>query len=236
VGVARPWPHAARERPLSLAPTRSLLPCRTAHVRSAGSPACRTAPVDGPDCWPSGAKTERAAAGKAAWCTPSMTVRRRSSSRRGCPPATCSRPVSRPHPVTVSAAACLAAAVSSPPRAQRSATRSRRSCARSRSPSRCSRSDARRSSVWVSARSRSWSAYGCPLRAWRALPGAGQPEGTWARLGAGPRCRAQAVSASSSELVAVLALQRPRIVRAALVTVSADCRTRVRSGPDQPAT
>ena len=31
---------------------------------------------------------------------------------------------------------------------------------------------------------------GCPLRSWRALLVAGQPEGTWARLDAGPRCRA----------------------------------------------
>ncbi len=66
--------------------------------------------------------------------------------------------------------------------------------------------------------------------------GAGQPKGTWARLDAGPRCRAQVVSARSSGAVPVLALQRPRIVRAALVTVSAACRTWVRSPPAQPAT
>jgi len=76
---------------------------------------------------------------------------------------------------------------------------------------------------------------GCPLRSWRALLGAGQPEG----LGPArrpPQCRAQAVSARPWGAVAVLALQWPRIVRAALVTVSAACRTWVRSPPAQPAT
>ncbi len=77
---------------------------------------------------------------------------------------------------------------------------------------------------------------GCPLLSWRALLVAGQPEGTWARLDAGPQCWAQAVSARSSVAVPVSALQWLRIVRAALVTVSAVCRTWVRSPPAQPAT
>ncbi len=79
-------------------------------------------------------------------------------------------------------------------------------------------------------------AVGCPLRSWRALlvqvsrraPGPGSAPGPGAGL--------QAVSARSSGAVVVWALQRPRIVRAALVTVSAACRTRVRSPPAQPAT
>jgi len=66
--------------------------------------------------------------------------------------------------------------------------------------------------------------------------GAGKSEGTWAPLNAGPWGRAQVVSARSSGAVAVLALQWSRIVRAALVTVSAACRTWVRSPPAQPAT
>jgi len=94
----------------------------------------------------------------------------------------------------------------------------------------------RRSSVWASARWRVWSASAAPLRPWRALlvqvsrraPGPGS--------GAGPRCQAQAVVARSSGAVVVSALQCSRIVRAALVTVSAACRTWVRSPPAQPAT
>jgi len=68
-------------------------------------------------------------------------------------------------------------------------------------------------------------AVGCPRAVMAGSAGSGKPEGTWARLDAGPRCRAQAVSARSSGAVPVSSLQRPRIVRAAFVTVSAACRT-----------
>jgi len=126
--------------------------------------------VAGPGCWPNGAKTGRPAAGRAAWCTPSPTVRRRSSSRRGCTPATCSRPVSRPRP------RAAAAAASSSTLARSTVVRSRCSCARSASPSRCSRSHARRSSIWLSVRSHSWSPSAARC-GHRGPPGAGQPEG-----------------------------------------------------------
>jgi len=74
-----------------------------------------------------------------------------------------------------------------------------------------------------------------PAAVMAALLLQGQPEGL-GPLGAVPRRRAQAVSARTSGAVPLSALQRPRIVRAALVTVSAACRTRARSPPAQPAT
>ena len=79
-------------------------------------------------------------------------------------------------------------------------------------------------------------AVGCPLQSWRALLMQVSRRATGPGLAPRPRCRAQAVSVRSSGAVAVSVLQWPRIMRAALVTVSAACRTWVRSPAAQPAT
>ncbi len=154
-------------------PELAALRDRPRPVLTDGSPACRTALVAGPGCLPSGVRTPRQVAGRAAWCTPSTTVRRRSSSRRGCPPTTCSRPVSRPHPhgvcgglprsgggggELVDAGLELGSAL---------AVRLVCSCARSASPSRRSGVGAFAQLVGV----------GCPLRSWRP---------SWCRSAGGP--------------------------------------------------